>query len=153
MKLFMDTEFNGYKGDLISLALVDENGEYYYHCIPCMNIQPWVKEHVIPVLGIPYCTLKQLQNRLEAYLSKYESVHIISDWPDDIKYFADILITGPGTSINTPPLTMEIRRDLDCESAIPHNALEDARAIRLRYYDIFEPTMAAVPFSVSYSPN
>jgi hypothetical protein len=32
--------------------------------------------------------------------------------------------------INTPPLTMEIRRDLDAVSEIPHNALADARAIK-----------------------
>lgn len=32
------------------------------------------------------------------------------------------------------PLTIEIRRDLDAvASAVPHNALEDARAIRDHY--------------------
>jgi hypothetical protein len=34
--------------------------------------------------------------------------------------------------INTPPLTMEIRRD-DCPSEFPHNALADARGIRKFY--------------------
>ena len=30
MKLFLDCEFNGFGGELISMALVDENERYFY---------------------------------------------------------------------------------------------------------------------------
>jgi hypothetical protein len=58
-----------------------------------------------------------------------DTIHIIADWPEDISHFCNALLTGPGTRLNTPRLTMEVRRDLHGDSKIPHNALEDARAI------------------------
>jgi hypothetical protein len=61
---------------------------------------------------------------------------IIADWPEDIKHFCDALITGPGLRLDTPPLTMEIRRDIDAVSAVPHNALEDARGIMRKHLEL-----------------
>lgn len=133
MKLFIDTEFNEFKGELISMALVDENGVFFYEVLPCVNPGPWVAEHVMPILEKAPIRLDQLQARLQAFLSHYDSVHLIADWPEDIKHFCDALIVGPGMRINTPPLTMEIRRDLDAVSHLPHNALADAFAIRAKY--------------------
>lgn len=140
MKIYIDTEFNGYRGQLISMALVDANGrEWYWVGQPPDAIDPWVQEHVIPVLLTAQCDVNILkggvlvdpQRHLEQWLKDYPRVHIIADWPDDIKHFCEFLITGPGCRIDTPPLTMEIRRDLDSEeSEVPHNALADARAIR-----------------------
>jgi hypothetical protein len=136
MKLFIDCEFNEFKGDLISMALVDEQGVFFYEVLPCPNPGAWVAEHVIPILEKKPIRLDQLQSRLQAFLSHYDSVHLIADWPEDIKHFCDALITGPGMRINTPALTMEIRRDLDAVSRIPHNALADAFAIRTKYMEI-----------------
>ena len=34
MKLFLDCEFNGFGGELISMALVDENERYFYEVLP-----------------------------------------------------------------------------------------------------------------------
>lgn len=136
MNIFIDTEFNSYKGALISLALVSSDGREFYCSVGCDNPDPWVAEHVMPVIGIPAFSIDWIQTELEDYLSQFESVHLIADWPEDIQHFCETLITGPGTRINTPPLTMEIRRDLDAVSAIPHNALEDAKAIRKRWMQI-----------------
>jgi hypothetical protein len=63
-------------------------------------------------------------------------VHLVADWPEDIQHFCEALITAPGLRIDTPPLTMEIRRDLDAVSALPHNALEDARAIMRKHLEL-----------------
>jgi hypothetical protein len=89
----------------------------------------------MPILEKKPIRLDQLQSRLQAFLSHYDSVHLIADWPEDIKLFCDALITGPGVRIDTPALTMEIRRDLDAVSRIPHNALADAFAIRAKYME------------------
>lgn len=134
MRLFIDTEFNEYKGELISIALVDENGEEFYQSVGCENPGSWVAEHVMPIIGIPASSLNAVQYKLAKFLKDYSNIHIIADWPEDIQHFCNLLITGPGERINTPPLTMEVLRDLDdVQSAIPHNALEDAKAIRLSY--------------------
>ena len=130
MNIYIDTEFNDFGGELISLAMVDENGREFYAVLNCQNPTPWVAENVVPVLGQRFASLRMLQTRMEAWLAEYDSVHIVADWPEDIAHFCRALITGPGMRMDTPPLTLEVRRDLSSEaSAIPHNALEDARAI------------------------
>ncbi|ODS67302.1 MAG: hypothetical protein ABS37_00370 [Acidovorax sp. SCN 65-108] len=130
MNIYIDTEFNDFGGELISLAMVDENGREFYAVLNCQNPTPWVAENVIPVLGQRFASLRMLQTRMEAWLAEYDSVHLIANWPEDIAHFCRALITGPGMRMDTPPLTLEVRRDLSSEaSAIPHNALEDARAI------------------------
>jgi len=140
MRIFIDCEFNGFRGELISLALVDEVGRHFYEVVHCPNPEPWVREHVIPVLDKRGASLRNLQVHMESWLSVYDSVHLIADWPEDISHFCQSLITGPGDRMNTPPLTMEVRRDLSSErSAVPHNALEDAIAIRLDYLSQFQP--------------
>ena len=130
MNIYIDTEFNDFGGELISLGMVDETGRDFYAVLNCQDPSPWVAANVIPVLGQPYASLRMLQQRLQAWLSAYRTAHIVADWPEDIAHFCRALITGPGMRLDTPPLTMEVRRDLDSgASAVPHNALEDARAI------------------------
>ena len=136
MIFFIDTEFNSFKGELISMALVGEDGCEFYGVLNCANPDPWVAQHVMPVLGKPPMMKVDMQRQLEYFLSAYASIHIIADWPEDIMHFCDFLITGPGQRINTPALSMEIRRDLDAVSAVPHNALEDAKAIRKLYLEM-----------------
>ncbi len=136
MKIFIDCEFNDFQGELISMALVDETGREFYESLGCENPSTWVAENVMPHLGRTSTTMAALQFHLQWFLRCYDQVHIIADWPEDIKHFCDALITGPGMRIDTPPLTMEVRRDLDAVSAIPHNALEDAKAIRLKYLEL-----------------
>lgn len=131
MKLWIDTEFNDFKGALISIALVDENMRTFYRALECADPAPWVADNVMPVLDTPAVPLSQLQDELQTFLSVYSEMHLIADWPEDIAHFCNVLITGPGMRLRTPPLTMEVRRDLDSSaSAIPHNALADALAVR-----------------------
>jgi hypothetical protein len=130
MRVWIDCEFNSYLGELISIALVAESGSQFYASVGCSNPDPWVLENVIPNIGIDSCSMGKLQIELECWLMFYPSIHLVADWPEDIKHFCAALITGPGTRLKTPPLTMEVRRDLDAVSQIPHNALEDAKAMR-----------------------
>ena len=130
MKLFLDCEFNGFQGQLISMALVAEDGNSWYEVLPCEYPVEWVAKNVMPILGKkPLENAYELSLSLERFLMKFRDVHIIADWPEDIQHFCAALIVGPGSRINTPPLTMEVIR-VDTESKIPHNALADAQAIR-----------------------
>jgi len=133
MKIWIDTEFNGHGGELISMALVAENGKEWYgvrdHDYP---IDPWVREHVIPFLGQDPDADSTLHESLNQYLHGFDSVHIIADWPADIAHFCRFLECKPGCRIGPLNMTFEINSDLPdtaAFSAIPHNALEDARAL------------------------
>ena len=133
MRLWLDTEFNGYLGELISIGIVDEHGKEYYGVRRWYDPKPWVRANVIPVLNGEKETDPVLQRALEAFLKPYSHCHIIVDWPEDIAYFCNFIVTGPGERIETPPLTFEIKRHLPNTkdtSLIPHNALEDAKALR-----------------------
>lgn len=132
MKFWIDTEFNGYRGELISMALVTEDGYEFYEVLRrTEEVKAWVGEHVIPILGKTPISRAEFQRNLQSFLCKYMKVHLIADWPDDLRYFCEALITGPGTALHFPTLTMEIARNLDAvPSSTPHNALADARAIK-----------------------
>ncbi len=133
MRFWLDTEFNSYKGELISMALVGEDGREWYEVLHCEKPDPWVAQHVIPVLQKRAITTIEMAASLSMFLARYKEVKIIVDWPDDIAYFCRAIITGPGTRIDTPELTFEIKRYLGATSElslIPHNALYDARALK-----------------------
>ena len=134
MRLFLDTEFNEFKGPLISMALVPELPfmKPFYESLGCDNPGPWVSKHVMPVIGIDTITFIEFQDRLQSFLNQWDEVTIIADWHEDIAHFCNVLTTQPGMRIRTPSLKFEIRRDLDgALSLIPHNALEDACAMWL----------------------
>ena len=135
MRLWIDTEFNEFRGALISMALVADDGREWYEALPCEQPRPWVAQNVMPFVG-----KEPLRNGIELALSlcfwlrQFDSVHIVADWPEDIAHFCNALIVAPGQRVDTPPLTFEVRRDLPNTadiSKIPHNALEDARSLRL----------------------
>ena len=130
MRLFLDCEFNEFKGALISMALVSEAGDEWYEVVPCENPGPWVAENVMPILmqeALP--SVFHLSQSLCKFLANFGSVHIVADWPEDIAHFCAALIVGRGIRIDTPPLTLEVLR-IDAGSDMPHNALADARGIR-----------------------
>lgn len=129
MRMWIDCEFNSFQGALISMALVAADGREWYESLGCDAPHPWVAENVMPVIGKPPILRERMQTSLQQWLSQFDTLHIVADWPEDIAHFCSFLITGPGMRLNTPPLTMEVRRDLDACSKVPHNALEDARGI------------------------
>jgi len=129
MKIYLDCEYNDFKGELISIGLASAYGTFYAS-LGCKNPSKWVAEHVIPVIGIQPEPLEVVQHKIQKWLSQFDTVHIIADWPEDIAHFCNLLITKPGYCLNTPPITMELRRDLNSlKSGILHNALADAIAI------------------------
>lgn len=130
MKLWLDTEFNGFGGELISMALVDEADREWYEVLGSVTPCAWVASNVIPVLKKRKVRLSTLQLSLQRWLRHYDTVHIIANWPEDIAHFCRVLITGPGCQLVTPPLTFEVVDLHHIQPDIPHNALSDARALR-----------------------
>ena len=147
MNYYLDTEFNGYQGELISLALVSENGRCgYYVFPPPANLDPWVAANVLPIVEacpvIPIVLPRALTQRHLAALLRNDGLlgepdrapHVIADWPVDIQHLCDLLITGPGTMIDIPGITFEVKRvdayPTTLAGAVQHNAWRDAMALR-----------------------
>ncbi len=134
MRLFLDTEFNGFQGKLISMALVPENDsvpEFYKELEIKDQLEPWVRDNVVPHLFLVPCSFSVFQNALANYLWNVGDCTIVADWPDDIRYFCESLITGPGMMLKfVNNLKFELDFGIEYESLVPHNALHDARAIR-----------------------
>lgn len=143
MRYFLDTEFNGWGGALISVALVPEHGDQEYYAVIDMAdpLHPWVERNVMPYLrAVPPglddgpVTRPQAAASVAAYLAHDDAPLIVADWPDDIAYFCALLVTGEGDMAPVGPLKFELIRcpgfSTAAISAVPHNALHDARALR-----------------------
>lgn len=142
MRYFLDTEYNGFRGDLISLALVPEFGDdEFYMTLPLpADIHPWVALHVIPYLhmvppGMDHeLTPLQGGEELARYLGHDPRPVIIADWPDDIAYFCALLTPGSGEMVNLGSMEFTLLRrpgfSTAANSKVPHNALHDARSLR-----------------------
>jgi len=139
VKYFLDTEFNGFGGELISLALVSEYGGELYLATHCENPIEWVAKNVIPIIRChgadPFDIVPDFFGRAIAmFLDDDIEPVIVADWPDDIRYFCQALIVGPGQMVNIPgPIRFEVHRVESYPNtfgAIQHNALWDARALR-----------------------
>jgi hypothetical protein len=151
MRIWIDTEFNGFTGPMISMALVAEDGSEFYEALYCSNPQPWVAQNVIPNLGIIPIAADVFRTKVQKFLNQFDSIHVIADWPEDITNLLKIMVTADGYCFRTPPFTMEILRDIRGISKVPHNALEDARANMLEHLEMelnpkpsFEDSMAAM---------
>lgn len=137
MNIWLDSEFNGWGGELISLALVSENGKEFYEVIPCASPNPWVRDNVIPYLKKEPIDKTALQGKLSDYLNSFEMLKIMASWPDDFRLLMQMLIIGDGKRIKTPELQMVLlnptRKGAEIMSKSTHNALEDARLLKIAH--------------------
>lgn len=155
MLIFLDTEFTKLeRPDLISLALVAENGcEFYaertdYDPRQCSE---FVREHVLPLLGRVEgagCSRMDLTHRLRDWVAQFsEPATFVFDSPKDWHLLAVAILGRPK---KTPPGDFGKQKFLDSsvfshalfEKAssstytpeLPeHHALADARALRAGY--------------------
>ncbi|WP_206245266.1 hypothetical protein [Novosphingobium terrae] len=140
MRYFLDTEFNGFGGELISIALVpeDEARPHFYEAVTCREPTPWVTENVLPVLEVKPRSRAEVAKRFARYLHNDEAPLLVADWPEDIAHASRLLITGPGMMMPVRGLRFELfDPDLiiaggEHPSAVPHNARHDAAALRAK---------------------
>jgi len=142
MRYFLDTEYNGWGGALLSLALVPDDGEELYLTLDWdCELEPWVERHVVPYLDtVPEALVSPRLSRADAarlvshYLAGDPEPLIVADWPEDIAQFSMLLLTGPGAMVEVPPLTFKFVEltgfSTAANSKVPHNALHDARSLR-----------------------
>ena len=150
MRYFLDTEFNGFGGALLSLALVPEDGQEFYVTLQCDDpIFPWVERNVVPYLdnvpvGLvsPRMTRREAADALAAYLGTDPEPELVADWPEDVTQFCSLLMIGPGLMVPVPPLTFRLVPlqgfSPAANSAVPHNALHDARSLRDHFCSLLD---------------
>ena len=141
MRYFLDTEYDGWGGSLLSVGLAAEHGEDYYVVLPFAgSLSAWVELHVRPYLWtVPEPMLNDLDpvaaaHDVARYLSTDPDPEIVADWPEDIALFCRLLVTGNGEIVDIGRLRFEFLRlpgfSVAANSRVPHNALHDARALR-----------------------
>lgn len=151
MRYFLDTEYDGFGGKLLSLALVPEDDdEEFYVVIDHDGVtSEWVARHVIPFLDMVPDRLKgprlpraAAAEALAAWLAHDPAPEIVADWPEDLAQLAMLLVIGPGQMVTVPTLTFRFKPlhgfSTAANSAVPHNALHDARALRDHIRDQLE---------------
>ena len=142
MRYFLDTEYNGMGGALLSLALVPDDGDELYLTFKTSDpLVDWVERHVSPYLdsvpeqlSCPRLSREDAGKELERYLRHDEDPVIVADWPEDIAQFCNLMITGPGDMLEIRHVTFRLvpmtNFSTAANSKVPHNALHDARALR-----------------------
>ena len=143
MRYFLDTEFNGFAGELISLALVPEHGDQEYYAVLELpgEVHGWVQRNVLPYLhSVPQglhhgpVSRQEAASELARYLAADRDPVILADWPEDIAHFCMLLVTGPGEIAAVGSMRFEFVSSPGFSTAmnsqVPHNALHDARSLR-----------------------
>ena len=133
LDIVMDAEFNGFGGELISIALVCEDGQEWYEVaeIPA-EPHPFVAQHVLPVLGKEPVGRDRFAQSLAEFLASVPEPVIIADWPDDIRCLCDGLGQfGSGMRFRLGCTLVLLPQQPLCALQTTHNALLDARALRL----------------------
>jgi hypothetical protein len=142
VRYFLDTEYNGIGGALLSLALVPDDGDELYLTLKTSEpLVDWVQRHVVPYLdsvpeqlSCPRLPREDAAHALEGYLRHDEEPLIFADWPEDIAQFCNLMITGPGDMVEVRHVTFRLlpmsNFSTAANSRVPHNALHDARALR-----------------------
>lgn len=131
MRIAVDCEFNGFGGQLISMALVAEDGREWYGVLPQPDIiETWVNENVYPVLNQEPIERREFRQQFRSFLEQFDDIIIFADWYTDLVHFFETFAGKDHSESFHIPCTAVLLPDMEfLPSAVPHNALEDARAI------------------------
>lgn len=155
MMLFLDTEFTGLdqdKPDLISIALVDEDGREFYSELPAnhyaVQCNEWVHFNVLPHLlgGSHVHNVAEIRDQLAAWIARiHDRAVIVNDCPDaDFRLLRWLLPEWPRNLALEPILFTAWSMGEDMQPKLharmaryysperpQHNALHDANSLRI----------------------
>ena len=150
--IFFDTEFstlNPYEGEILSIGLVKSSGEELYLELEYDGpTSDWVKENILPTLKASKVSRDEAKRKIKefvgsampymvAYINQYDDVYLNKLFLDDTRPFYWLPIDFA---------SMMFVIGLDPESKIiksfpgyrEHNALDDAKLLRICYLNFFE---------------
>jgi hypothetical protein len=141
---YIDCEFDGHDGPLLSMAMVRGDGRSLHVKVGNVVVtDPWVLENVMPIMDSHHADLSWTVRRnevgtpLRGFIGDCQNPVIIADSPVDIGRFCRAISTGEDGqwhSTGYPGMTF-IVRNVDCyptalAGAVRHNAWWDAMALR-----------------------
>lgn len=136
-RLYLDCEFNGFGGQLISMALVAEDGREWYEVLPLPItathdfVDPWVRLNVVPILGKPPISHASFRQSLFAFLANFDNPIIVADWYTDLVHFFSCFAGRDHSESRSYPCRAQLVASVPGYAPKqPHNALSDARAIK-----------------------
>lgn len=143
MKYYLDCEFDGHGGPLLSMALVTDGVRSLHVRTQERASDPWVVENVEPLMYKHGASVSDevpvnyVGNVLRRFIGDDTAPEIVADSPVDIGRFCAALSTGDDggwASADYPLMTFEVR-NVDCwpndmKGAVQHNAWWDAVALR-----------------------
>jgi hypothetical protein len=146
-RFYIDCEFDGHAGPLLSIAVVDDSGVGVHVQTPEIAKDPWVIENVVPKMHAGrgehvYCSVAEVGDRIKRFIGDVSHPVIIADSPVDIGRFCSAISTAPDggwASTGYPNMTFEVH-NVDCYptaliGAVQHNAWWDAMALREKMKD------------------
>ena len=143
MKYYIDCEFDGHKGPLLSIAMVRQDGESIYVRTTLPAFDPWVLNNVVPVLDkhmadmAVTCDVLDVADFLANFIGWDDCPTIIADSPVDIGRFCVVMSTdhdGGWRSCDYTRMLFEVH-NVQCyptglQGAVQHNAWWDALALK-----------------------
>lgn len=128
VSLYLDTEFNGFGGDLISLALAPDNGgDPWYEILELpKRIDPWVKRNVVPLLNKEPLRPLIFKKSFQTYILKFNNPTIICDWFQDAVFFLELLRGKDYQHSLDFACNIQVIKTPPNAYVSKHNALEDA---------------------------
>ena len=142
-RFYIDCEFDGHNGPLISMGIIREDGRDLYIMVESHPRNLWVLENVVPVLERHsayvtwVCPPNLVGGAIRSFIGLCECPVIIADSPVDIARFCAAISTsedGDWQSTNYRAMRFEVH-NVDCypndiEGAVQHNAWWDAVSLR-----------------------
>lgn len=143
---YIDCEFDGHGGPLLSIAMVSDDGRSIHITTNETAREPWVLENVVPLLEKHSADIAEMLDisdvggALKAFIGDCEMPVIIADSPVDIGRFCAAISTGSDggwASADYPRMCFGVE-NVDCypttvPGAIQHNAYWDAMALRAKW--------------------
>jgi hypothetical protein len=145
-RFYIDCEFDGHGGPLLSIALVHEGGCSIHVQTDQRPRDPWVQENVMPIMAAHNAgtesadvPLHSVGAILRHWMDDAQHPVFVADSPVDIGRICEVLSTaeaGGWQSCGYPRMSFEVH-NVDCyptdlEGAVQHNAWWDAMALRHR---------------------
>jgi hypothetical protein len=144
MNYYIDCEFDGHNGPLLSIAVVREDGASVYFIVRAGAFDPWVLANVVPVL-LEYDVRRAVAvyvkpNEVGEFLRHFivdRTPTIIADSPVDIARFCTAISTELDGSYLSNDYPLMFFKVVDVPAypttlpgAVQHNAWWDAMALR-----------------------
>lgn len=142
-RFYIDCEFDGHNGPLLSIALVRDGGDSIHIQAKVAAMDLWVQRNVVPLMDkheapkTAKVYLNDVGGVIRAFIGNCAAPVIVADSPVDIARFCQAISTGSDgawSSTAYSTMTFEVH-NVDCypttlPGAVQHNAWWDAMALR-----------------------